>query len=80
MLSVAQLNNIGHKLEFQNRKLKIIGDKGNLIGTGVQTKGNLFYLDPIFDICLFVKAEDVWLWHKRLFHVNFDNHVSISSY
>ena len=25
-----------------------------------------------------VKFDDVWLWHKRLFHVNFDNLVNIN--
>ena len=25
-----------------------------------------------------VKSEDVWLWHKRLCHVNFDSLVNIS--
>jgi hypothetical protein len=27
---------------------------------------------------LFVQFDDVWLWHKRLCHLNFDNLVSIS--
>ena len=27
--------------------------------------------------CLVVKLDDVWLWHKRLCHVNFDNLISI---
>ena len=25
-----------------------------------------------------VKSEDVWLWHKRLYHINFDSLVNIS--
>ena len=29
--------------------------------------------------CLVVEFDDVWLWHKRLCHVNFDNLVSISN-
>ena len=28
--------------------------------------------------CLVVKLDDVWLWNKRLCHVNFDNLISIS--
>lgn len=28
--------------------------------------------------CLVVQFDDVWLWHKRLCHVNFDNLVSIN--
>ena len=63
LLNVAELNNTGHKLEFHNRKVKIYDDDRNMVGTREQTKGNLFYLDPIVDICLFAKVEDVWLWH-----------------
>ena len=44
----------------------------------VRTKGSLFYLDETTKTCLMVKSDDVWLWHKRLCHVNFDNLVSIS--
>ena len=28
--------------------------------------------------CLVVRLDDVWLWHKKLCHVNFDNLISIS--
>ena len=45
LLGVAQLNNIGFKVEFMNGKDKLLDGKGNLVGTGNQTKGNLFYLD-----------------------------------
>ena len=45
LLSVVQLNNIGFKVEFMNGKAKLLDGKGNLVGTGNQTKGNLLYLD-----------------------------------
>ena len=47
ILSVAQLNNIGYKVEFMNGKARLLDGKGNLVGTGNQTIGNLFYLDLI---------------------------------
>ena len=28
--------------------------------------------------CLIVQIDDVWLWHKRLCHVNFDNLININ--
>ena len=46
-------------MKFEARKVKIFDDEGNLIGTGVQTKGNLFYLDPMIETCLFSSIEDV---------------------
>ena len=45
LLSVAPLNNIGFKVEFMNGKAKLLDDKGNLVGLGKQTKGNLFDLE-----------------------------------
>ena len=39
------MNNIGFKVEFMNGKANLLDGKRNLIGTGKQTKGNLFYLD-----------------------------------
>ena len=60
-----------------HRKAKIFDVNGKLIGSGDQTRGNLFYLDLSDETCLFVQHEDIWLWHKWLCHVNFDNLVSI---
>ena len=45
LLSVAQLNNIGFKVDFMNGREKLLDDKGNLVGPGKQTKGNLFNID-----------------------------------
>ena len=48
LLSVAQLNNFGLKVEFMNGKAKLLDGKGNLARSGNQTIGNLFYLDLRF--------------------------------
>lgn len=58
--------------------MKIFDVDRKLIGIDEQTRGNLFYLDPIISTCLFYKVEYVWLWHKRLYHVDFDNMVKVS--
>ena len=76
---VSQLNNLGCKVEFENRVAKIYDTNGRLIGKGNQTRRNLFYLDINGATCVVVKFDDVWLWQKRLWHVNFDNLVSISN-
>ena len=52
--------------------------KGELIGSGDQTRGILFYLDVTSETCLMVKFDDVWLQHKKLYHVSFENLDSIS--
>lgn len=78
LLNISQLNNLGHKLKFEKRKVKIFNDEGNLIGPTMQIKGNLFYLDSTIQTCLFARIEYVWLSSKRLFHVNFENMMKIS--
>ena len=66
------------KVEFENKIDEIYDTDGKLIRKGDQTRSNLFYLDIEDATCLVVKVDDVWLWYKRLCHVNFDNLVSIS--
>ena len=72
MLSVSKLGNIGCKVEFKNRFAKIYDSQGSLIGKGDQKRSNLFYLDMEDASCLIVQTDDLWIWHKKLYHVNFD--------
>ena len=76
---MSQLNNSGCKVEFENKNSKIYHTGGKLIGKGDQTRSNLFYLDIEDATSLIVEFDDLWLWHKRSCHVNFDNLVSISN-
>ena len=79
LLSVSQLSNIGCKVEFGNKTAKIFDTNLNLIGKGDQTRSNMFYLDIKDVACIIVRFDYMWLWHKRLCHVNFDNLISISN-
>ena len=58
LLSVAQLNNIGFKVEFMNGKTTLLDGKGNLVGFDKQTKGNLFYLDLSESSCFIAQVEE----------------------
>ena len=60
LLSVAQLNNIGFKVEFMNGKAKLLD------GSGKQTKSNLFYLDLNESSCFIAQGEETCLWHKKV--------------
>lgn len=80
LLSVAQLNKIGFKLEFIRGKAKLLDGKGNLVGSGKQTKGNILYLDLGKNSSFIAQVEESWLWHKRLCHIKFDNLVKISKH
>ena len=61
-----------------NGKAKLLDGKGNLVRSSKQTKGNLVYLDLNEISCFIAQVEEIWLWHKRLCHVNFDNLIKIS--
>lgn len=78
MLSVAQMNSLGYRVKFQNKKEQIYDAIGELIGNREKTRGNLFYLDLSNDTCVFAQFEDIWLWDKRPIHVKFDNLVRIN--
>ena len=79
LLSVSQLNNLECRVEFENKTAKIYDMDGKLIGKGDKTRSSLFYLDIEGANCLIAKFDDVWLWHKRSCHVNFDNLISSSN-
>ena len=61
-------------------KARLLDRKGKLIGSSKQTKGNLFYLELGECSCFIAQVEEIWLWHKRLCHVNIDNMVKISKF
>ena len=79
-LSLTQLLNTGFKVEFMHGKERLLNDQEKMIGSGTQTKGNLFYLELGECSCFIAQIEESWLWHKRLCHVNFDNLVKISKF
>ena len=57
MLSVAHLINIGFKVEFMHGKARLLDEKGKIIGSGKQTKGNLFYLELGECSCFIAQVE-----------------------
>ena len=59
LLSMEQLNNLGYRVEFQHKNAKIYDATGELIESGEQTIGNLFYLGLSNDTCLFAQYEDI---------------------
>ena len=57
-------------------KARLLDEKGKLIESEKKKeKRNLFYLDLGECLCFIAQVEEIWLWHRRLCHVNFDNMV-----
>ena len=50
-----------------------------MIGTETRSKGNVFHFNLTKMTCLVAKVDNNWLWHRRFYHINFDNIVKISS-
>lgn len=79
LLSDGQLVEKGFQLQFKNGKCKIMNITGLEIATSNQTRGNIFHLNNNEKTCLIAHINESWLWHKRLYHVNFDCIVKIST-
>jgi hypothetical protein len=52
---------------------------GKLVATTARTPSNIYVLNEIGKETFFLGKEDeVWIWHKRMGHINFDNIVKVS--
>lgn len=69
----------GFQIQFKDGKCKIISKSGLEIAIGTETKGHIFRFNSGEKTCLIAHIYEIWLWHKRLCHVNFDCIVNISS-
>ena len=79
MLSVGQLVDKGYQLQFGNDTCTIKDKEGKFLGTSTRTRVNVFKLNPTKITFLIAKFDNIWLWHRRFCHINFDNIVKISS-
>ena len=53
--------------------------QGKLLGTSTRIRGNVFQLNPTEMTCLVANIDNSWLWHRRFYHINFDNIVKASN-
>jgi hypothetical protein len=50
-----------------------------VVVTTVRTSRNIYVLSEIGnEKCCLGKEDEVWLWHRRMGHINFDNLVKVS--
>jgi hypothetical protein len=80
ILSVSQMCDQGHKLMFDSQKCEIIKEgSGRVVSTTVRTSINIYLLNEIGnEFFLLGKEDEVWIWHKKMGHINFDNLVKVS--
>jgi hypothetical protein len=80
MLSVSQMCDQGHTLQFDSEKCEIRKEgSGRLVATTIRTLNNIYVLNEIGkESCCLGKENESWLWHKRMGHMHFDNLVKIN--
>lgn len=79
ILSVGQIVDKGYDLQFKNGKCKILNTSGIEISSRTKTEGHIFHLNAGEKSCLISHIDEIWLWHRRMCHVNFDSMIKINS-
>jgi hypothetical protein len=80
LLSVSQMCDQGHKVTFNSQKCEIRKEgSGKLIATAARTSSNIYVLSEIGnEKCFLGKEYEIWLWHRRMGHIHFDNLVKVN--
>ena len=80
ILSVSQMCDQGHKLNFHSEKCEIRKEgSGKLVARAARTSSNIYVLSEIGNekSCL-GKEDEIWLWNRILGHIHFDNLVKVN--
>ena len=80
LLSVSQMCDQGHKVNFDSQRCEIRKEgSGKLVATAARTSSNIYVLSEIGnEKCFIGKEDEIWLWNKRMGHMNFDNLVKFN--
>jgi hypothetical protein len=80
LFSVSHRCDRGCEVTFttKNCKIKTLITR-DLIAKGVRTKNNVYVLKEDKEKCYLRKIDEIWLWHKRLGHLNFDHIVKLNN-
>jgi hypothetical protein len=80
ILSVSQMCDPGHKVTFYSQKCEIRKQGSwKLVTTTTRTSSNIYVLSEIGnEKCFLGKEDEIWLWHRRIGHIHFDNLVKVN--
>ena len=82
LISISQLCDIGHVVEFHKQACHIRNQLENILLTGNRI-GNIYKLvwknNSPNPVCMIANNDQNWLWHKRLNHLNFKTINNICS-
>ena len=70
----------GHILIFNSKECEIRKEGSNkLVATTTRTPNNIYNLNEIQkESCCLGKEDEIWIWHKRMGHIHFENIVNIN--
>jgi hypothetical protein len=52
-------------------------NSGQLVAKGIRTKNNVCVLKEEKKECHLSKYDEIWLWHRRIGHLNFDHIIKL---
>ena len=75
LLSISQLSDRGNKVVFNAKECMIISNIDNSIKFTGHRVNNIYMVDldditSLLSNCLISKDHDIWLWHRRVAHIN----------
>ena len=83
LLSISQLCDKGFQINFEKDRCDVFDNNKQHIFEGFRNK-NIYVLNMNINknsnLCLTVKHDDPWLWHKRFCHINFKNINKLAKY
>jgi len=79
LVSFSQMCDQGNEVVFRSKECVVCElDTGNTIMKGTRTPSNLYILKDGQEQCYLGKAEENWLWHRRLGHLSFSQIIKSS--
>jgi transposase InsO family protein len=79
-LSVSQMCDRGCEVVFTSKDCKIKSvNSGQVVAKGIRTDNNVYVLKEDREECHLRKHDEIWLWHRRLGHLNFDHLIKLKN-
>jgi hypothetical protein len=79
-LSVSQMCDRGCEVVFTSKDCNIKSvNSGQVVAKGIRTKNNVYVLKEDKEECHIRKHDEIWLWHRRLGHLNFDHLIKLKN-
>jgi hypothetical protein len=80
LLSVIQVCDRECEVTFTSKDCKIkTMNTREMIAKGVRTENNVYVLKEYKEECHLRKFDEIWLWHRRIGHLNFDHIVKMNN-